>query len=94
MNTSFGFSIDVNQFIIAGEIFPSHLRSQACSLSISAIFLADVLWLEFAPKASETIGWKYYLVFAVLGIAHTIHLYFYLPDVRAPFTEPSSLLYI
>jgi predicted MFS family arabinose efflux permease len=94
MNTSFGFSIDVNQFIIAGEIFPSHLRSQACSLSISAIFLADVLWLELAPKASETIGWKYYLVFAVLGVAHTIHLYFYLPDVRAPFTEPSFLLYI
>jgi len=76
----YGMFIDVNQFIVASEVFPSHLRSEAASLSISAIFLADVLWLQLQPTASAAIGWKYYLVFVCLGIVHTIHLYFFLPD--------------
>lgn len=80
-SSSYGSLIDINQWTAATEIFPSHLRAQASGISISAVFLTDVLWLELQPTASATIGWKYYLVFLCLGIIHTIHLYFYLPNV-------------
>lgn len=80
--------IDVNQFIVASEIFPSHLRSQASSISISAIFLADVLWLELTPTAQTAIGWHYYLVFICLGVVHTVHLYFSLPEVSCSPVSP------
>ena len=73
--------IDVNQFTVATEIFPSHLRSQASSIAISGIFLVDCLWLDLQTTALAKIGWKYYLVFLCLGLVHTIHLYFYLPEV-------------
>ncbi|KAH0837150.1 hypothetical protein AYO21_04611 [Fonsecaea monophora] len=79
---AYGGLIDINQFTAVTEIFPSHLRSQATSYAVSAIFLMDVLWLELSPTAQATIGWKYYLVFVCLGIAHTVHIYFFLPDVR------------
>ncbi|OQV02316.1 hypothetical protein CLAIMM_07534 [Cladophialophora immunda] len=58
---AYGGLIDVNQFTAVTEIFPSHLRSQATSYAVSAIFLMDVLWLELSPTAQATIGWKYYL---------------------------------
>lgn len=78
---SYGLFIDVNQFTVAAEIFPVHLRSQAVSIASTSVFLSDVLWLELEPTAQERIGWKYYLVFACLGLAHTVYLYFYLPEV-------------
>ena len=66
---------------MVAEIFPAHLRTQAVSIAVTAVFLSDVLWLELEPTAQARIGWKYYLVFACLGLAHTVYLYFYLPEV-------------
>jgi hypothetical protein len=78
---SYGAFIDVNQYTVATEIFPSHLRSQGSSYSLAAFFLTDVLWVDLAATAQATIGWKYYLVFLCLGIVHLIHLWFKLPEV-------------
>jgi predicted MFS family arabinose efflux permease len=78
---SYGAFIDVNQYTVATEIFPSHLRSQGSSYSLAALFLTDVLWVDLAATAQATIGWKYYLVFLCLGIVHLIHLWFKLPEV-------------
>jgi len=86
--------IDVNQFTAVTEIFPSHLRSQATSYAVSAIFMMDILWLELAPTAQASIGWKYYLVFMCLGIAHTIHLYFFLPEASSFFFYSHVLMHI
>ncbi|KAK5453301.1 hypothetical protein LTS15_006486 [Exophiala xenobiotica] len=72
--------IDLNQFTIATEIFPTHVRNQASAVAISGLFLADILWLNLLPTATATIGWKYYLVFVCLAVVHTIYLIFYLPE--------------
>ncbi|KAI1624494.1 general substrate transporter [Exophiala viscosa] len=71
----YGTCIDPNQFTVVSEIFPSHLRGQAVGISLCGLFLADTLWLELQPTAEGAIGWKYYLVFACLGMVHTIFLY-------------------
>ncbi|KAH6871232.1 major facilitator superfamily transporter sugar, partial [Thelonectria olida] len=72
--------IDLNQFTIATEIFPTHVRNQASSVAISGLLLADILWLNLLPTATATIGWKYYLVFVCLAVVHTIYLIFNLPE--------------
>ena len=78
-------TVDVNQFTLVTELFPSHLRSQATSFAISGLFVADILWLNLEPTATASIGWKYYLVFLCLGVVHAIHFYFVLPEVRLHF---------
>ncbi|OQV10863.1 hypothetical protein CLAIMM_14788 [Cladophialophora immunda] len=72
--------IDVNQFTVISEIFPSHIRGEAVCISIGSLLLVDVLWHELQPVASRNMGWKCYLVFAAMGIALTIYLYFCLPE--------------
>ncbi|TVY89023.1 High-affinity glucose transporter [Lachnellula willkommii] len=72
--------IDLNQFTIATEIFPTHIRNQASAFAISGLFMADLLWLNLLPTATATIGWKYYLVFVSLAVVHTAYLIFYLPE--------------
>ncbi|CAK7234719.1 hypothetical protein SBRCBS47491_009044 [Sporothrix bragantina] len=72
--------VDLNQFTFAAEIFPTHIRNQASGMAISGLFLADILWLNLLPTATAAIGWKYYLVFVCLCVAHTIYMFFFLPD--------------
>jgi hypothetical protein len=83
-HSGYGAFIDVNQYTVATEIFPTHLRSQGSSYSLAAFFLADVLWVDLAATAQAKIGWKYYLVFLILGTAYLIHLRFKLPEVCNP----------
>ena len=89
----FGSCIDVNQFTIASELFPSHLRSQGSSIAISALFLVDTLWLDLASTAMATIGWKYYLVFVFLGIVHGVFFYFFLPETSGLALEEIDALF-
>jgi predicted MFS family arabinose efflux permease len=66
---------------VAAEVFPSHLRADGTAISIALVTAADILWLQLAPTAASTIGWKYYLVFIALGIVHIIYFWFKLPEV-------------
>ncbi|KAK6368175.1 hypothetical protein LTS17_009916 [Exophiala oligosperma] len=91
--TAYGSAIDVNQFTVASEIFPSHLRSMGTGLAMSGLFLADTLWLELASTAMATIGWKYYLMFLCLGVVHTIYLYFRLPETSGLALEEIDALF-
>lgn len=79
---SHGVFIDPHCWVVAAEVFPSHLRAQGTSIAIALVTLADVLWLQLAPTAARTIGWRYYLVFIALGIVHTIYFWFWLPEVN------------
>ncbi|KAK5459528.1 hypothetical protein LTS15_003656 [Exophiala xenobiotica] len=91
--TAYGGAIDVNQFTVATEIFPSHLRSMGTGIAMSGLFLADTLWLQLASTAMTTIGWKYYLVFLCLGVVHTIYLYFNLPETTGLALEEIDALF-
>ncbi|TVY84029.1 Sugar transporter STL1 [Lachnellula suecica] len=89
----YGALIDVNQYTVATEIFPSHLRSQGSSYSLAALFLTDVLWVDLAATAQAKIGWKYYLVFLFLGIVHLVHLWFKLPETSGLALEEIDALF-
>lgn len=58
-------------------------------MAISGLFLADILWLNLLPTATAAIGWKYYLVFVSLAVAHTIYMALFLPDVSSRFSHAS-----
>jgi len=89
----YGPGIDIPQFSYCAEVFPSHLRTQGNSLALSALFLADVLWLNLTPLATASIGWKWYIVFVVLGFAHTAYIWYYLPDTTGLALEEIDALF-
>ena len=65
----FIFSMDEPaEFVFIGEIFPTHVRTKGIALGCASIMLTGV-WLTLsAPIGIQTIGWKYFMVFVVLGI--------------------------
>jgi hypothetical protein len=53
--------------VYLSEIFPTHFRAKGISLGIAALCSINIVWLHVAPLAFESIGWKFYLCFIVLG---------------------------
>ncbi|KAH7000570.1 general substrate transporter [Ilyonectria destructans] len=78
----FGACLDNNQFTVIAEIFPNHMRSLACSVCVSALYLMQTLWLNLAPTAINDIEWKFYLVFVVLSACGAVYVYFLIPETK------------
>lgn len=80
------------QFVYLGELFPTHLRAKGISLGVAGINLINVVFLQSAPTAFATIGWKYYLIFIIPGMAFAILIFFWFPDTRGvPLEEIAAL---
>ncbi len=52
--------------------------------------LVSILWVQLAPTAMATIGWKYYLVFISLTLCHIIYFWFQLPEVSLLLSASNS----
>lgn len=68
----FVFSMDEPaEFVFIGEIFPTHVRTKGIALGCISIMLTGC-WLTLsAPIGIARIGWKYFLVFVVLGVFYS-----------------------
>lgn len=67
--------------LVAGEIFPTHIRSQGVAWSLVGTFLSTLVYVEAAPTALANIGWKYYIIFVGLSAVNVAIVYFWCPEV-------------
>lgn len=79
---SFSSSVDATSYIYAAEIFPTPVRAKGLAVSISGLFIATIIFLQVAPTAFDTIGWKYYLVFICITSILFVVVWLYFPEVR------------
>jgi len=85
--------IDATTYIYCTEIFPSHLRARGSSLSISGLFFATVIFTCAAPTAFATIGWKYYIVFAVLTAMTMVAVWLWWPETKGLSLEEINAIF-
>jgi hypothetical protein len=74
--------LDGPTYFYLGEILPNHIRSQGMTLGMASLCLANIIWLQAAPKAFQTIGWHYYLFFIIFTALGTVWVFFTFPDTR------------
>jgi hypothetical protein len=80
------------QFAYLGEIFPTHLRAKGVSLGVATISFTNIIWLQAAPTAFITIGWKFYLVFIIPGSIGAVIIWRYFPDTNGlPLEECAAI---
>jgi hypothetical protein len=63
-----------------GEIFPNHLRAKGVVVGVGTITAINIVWLQTAPIAFNTIGYKFYMVFFIPGFIATAWLWVYFPN--------------
>jgi len=59
------------------------MRSQGVSLAMSGLFTISLILTAVTPSALTHIGWRYYLVFAVLSAAMFVIIFIWWPEVRS-----------
>lgn len=88
----YSICLDGTQFAYLGELFPTHLRAKGVSLGVATISFTNIIWLQAAPTAFITIGWKFYLVFIIPGTIGAIVMWIWFPDTNGmPLEEIAAL---
>ena len=88
----FATTLDGTQFVYVGEIFPTHLRAKGMSIACAGIAVMNIMWLQVAPTAFATIGWKFYLCFIIPGTVWALIIWFCFPDTKGmPLEEVAAI---
>ena len=62
------------------EILPLKIRAKGAALAAAADFLGNFLVVEITPPALKNIGYKTYIIFAVLNVANAIIVWCFYPE--------------
>ena len=88
----YDFFLNGMQFIYVSEIWPMPLRAKGVSLGVAMISLMNIIWLQSAPSAFESIGWYFYLCFIIPGTIGSVIMWFYFPDTLGlPLEEVAAI---
>lgn len=67
-------------YLYATEVAPLHLRTTINSISISISWLFSIAIANVTPLAFNTMGQRYFLIFAGLNVAMTPAIYYLFPE--------------
>ncbi|KAI1762169.1 general substrate transporter [Hypoxylon sp. FL1150] len=93
-NISFSFACGPLSWIIPAEIFDTHTRSKGVSLATMTSFAFNTLIGQVTSIAVESVGWRYFVLFAVCNFTNAVFFYFVLPETkRVPLEQMSSVVF-
>lgn len=79
-------------FFYSGELYPTHLRAKGMTLGMVSLCISSIIWLQSAPTAFKTIGWKFYLFFIIITFLAAGMILWKFPDTRnKPLEEIAKL---
>lgn len=74
-------------WVYPSEILPLQMRSKGSSISTAANWICNFAIVEMTPSAVANIGYKYYIIFAILNALWVPVIYFMFP-VSPEWEEP------
>ena len=81
-------------WIYPPEILPLKTRAKGASLAAAADFLGNFLVVEITPPALKNIGYKTYIIFAVLNIVNAIIVWCLYPETAGQTLESVDRLFV
>ena len=81
-------------FLYASEIAPVHLRAGICGLSTAGCWLFNFVVVEITPVAFNNIGYRYFIVYAVINAVCVPTIYFFYPETMGRSLEEIDQIFI
>jgi MFS family permease len=81
-------------WIYPPEILPLKTRAKGASLAAAADFLGNFLVVEITPPALKNIGYKTYIIFAVLNVANALIVWAFYPETAGQTLESVDNLFV
>ncbi|KAF6795045.1 sugar transporter [Colletotrichum musicola] len=80
-------------FFYPAEITTLRTRSRGVSLSVMSNWIFTFLVVMITPTATSNIGWKTYIIFAVLNLSFIPVVYFFFPETSGISLEALDYLF-
>ncbi|KAB8233750.1 general substrate transporter [Aspergillus alliaceus] len=81
-------------FLYATEVAPLQLRAAISAVSTAAVWTFNFLLAEVTPVGFNTIGYQYYIIFAVLNAAIVPVVYFFFPETNGRTLEEIDEIFL
>ncbi|KAJ7812837.1 general substrate transporter [Mycena leptocephala] len=78
----YAVGVDVAGVTFYSEVFPNHIREKGVGITIVALSLTDLAYLQASATAFANIGWKYFLLFIVITSIGFVIMCFVLPETK------------
>lgn len=89
---SFELCLDGPEFFYIQEIWPSHLRAKGGAIAFMVYNAINICWLQAAPTAFESIGWKFFIIFIIFAAMGCITVFLFFPDtLHKPMEEIADI---
>ncbi|KAH8892299.1 MFS general substrate transporter [Thozetella sp. PMI_491] len=89
---SYSLFLDGPTFFYVAEIWPSHVRSQGFAIAMATMSVTNLMWLQAAPTAFNSIGWRFYLFFICIPVVGSgIVLLFFKDTLHKPLEEIAAI---
>ncbi|KAF7555705.1 hypothetical protein G7Z17_g1999 [Cylindrodendrum hubeiense] len=79
---AFTIGFQATVWVYPSEILPLRLRQRGSSISTAANWIFNYMIVQITPIAIEKIGWKTYIIFAVLNTAWVPIIYLFFPETK------------
>ncbi|OQE20198.1 hypothetical protein PENFLA_c017G05226 [Penicillium flavigenum] len=79
---AFTIGFQATVWVYPSEILPLRLRQRGSSISTAANWICNYLIVQIMPPAISNIGWKTYIIFAVLNTLWVPIIYFFFPETK------------
>jgi hypothetical protein len=76
------------------EILPLKIRAKGAALAAGADFLGNFLVVEVTPDGVKNLGWKFYIVWAVLNLVNAIVVWIFYPETGGQPLEAVDTLFV
>ncbi|KAJ5584987.1 general substrate transporter [Penicillium hispanicum] len=80
-------------FLYSAEIAPQDLRIHLAAIGTATHWLFNFVIVEITPIAFLTIKWRYYIVYAVIGVSAAAMVYFFFPETNGRSLEEMDNLF-
>ncbi|KAJ5678851.1 hypothetical protein N7462_007095 [Penicillium macrosclerotiorum] len=82
-----------NMWTYPAEILPLHVRGKALALSVFFLWANQFWTVEIAPVSIDSIGWRTYIIWAVLNFASCLVVYLFFPETSSITLESVDFLF-
>ncbi|RMZ81193.1 hypothetical protein DV737_g2702, partial [Chaetothyriales sp. CBS 132003] len=76
------FTIGFQATVYPSEILPLRLRQRGSSVSTASNWICNYLIVQVTPPAIHSIGWKTYIIFAILNALWVPIIYLFFPETK------------
>lgn len=80
-------------WVYPSEILPLQLRQKGSSISTAANWICNFAIVEMTPSAIKNIGYKFYIIFAVLNALWVPIIWLFFPETKGRSLEDIDLLF-